>query len=119
MTEVMANMRAIGVLDALRQARKIVEGEPGISGGALLKRLEHIEHEASERLAQFDEASRPARTQCTKCNQPIEKSTITGDQWVHSSDGSRGCRAATYVEGQGWDNDIPRTWTATAPKAAR
>lgn len=118
-SEVLANMRASGVLDVMGLARKILQDDPAISGEDLLAQLEPMERDASRRLEQFEADSRPERATCVKCDQPIEKSKITGDQWVHSSEGSRGCRAATY-NGERWTNpDIPRSWNATPPPAGR
>lgn len=119
LTEVLANMRAGGILDVMALARKVLQEEPAITAEDLLARLEPMERDASERLEQFEADSRAERTSCAKCDQPIEKSKVTGGQWVHSSDGSRGCRAATY-NGETWTNpDLPRTWTAAPPSGDR
>jgi hypothetical protein len=58
---------------------------------------------------------------CKHCSKPIE--TNGGDRWFHVSDGSRGCRAASFNrEGRAgesaWDETLDRRWTAT-PAASR
>jgi ABC-type thiamine transport system ATPase subunit len=117
LTSILTGTTAAGVIQTVALARMIVREEPGISGEELLARLELKEREAAELIEQLEEEMRPERTTCAKCGQPIETSKASGNQWIHSSDGSRGCRAATFTADQGWDDSIPRNWTATPAKA--
>jgi len=53
---------------------------------------------------------------CKHCSKPIE--THGGDRWFHVSDGSRGCRAASFNHDRpagesAWDETLSRSWTAT------
>jgi hypothetical protein len=54
------------------------------------------------------------RAACRRCDQPITElfQSDNGRGWRHDSDGSRGCRAATFDRGSGWDDSIPRSWKA-------
>lgn len=54
------------------------------------------------------------RTTCRHCGQPI---TRPGRWWIHTDDSrSRGCRAASFTETGGWNDDLDRSWTAQPPK---
>lgn len=106
---------AMGAGRLLRVVQSMVADEPGVAGHTVLARLE-LEVAAMEAQAEGAvTASAPARTECAKCGAPIE--TRAGDRstWIHSSDGSRGCRAATFDNGaeQAWNDSIPRSWMAT------
>lgn len=58
-----------------------------------------------------------ATTACLKCGRALFRLTtpITTD-WAHrDGDGwpRVGCRAATWSEKTGWDDSVPRSWSAT------
>jgi hypothetical protein len=49
---------------------------------------------------------------CRRCGRPIVNQS---GRWTHRGpDGRkwRGCRAASWTEADGWDDDLPRSWTA-------
>lgn len=53
------------------------------------------------------------RNECRRCHKSIHLVVgLRSEFWVHDSDGSRGCRAATFTKDTGWDDTIPRRWTA-------
>ena len=54
---------------------------------------------------------------CARCGRQLVLDH-TG-HWTHQSAGggrNSGCRAASFTEIGGWDEEIPRTWRATPPK---
>ena len=57
---------------------------------------------------------------CRNCHKPIigVRSDVgrTGYLWLHveaEPGASRGCRAASYKQGGGWDDSLNRRWKAT------
>lgn len=49
---------------------------------------------------------------CRRCGTPIVFSNIL-EQWHHANpDFNRGCRAASFRPGEGWNDDLPRSWVA-------
>lgn len=54
------------------------------------------------------------RPKCRSCPQTI---MLVEERWVHTDpDRSRGCRAASYREGVGWDESLSRTAKAMPPR---
>lgn len=111
-------MRSSQADKMVRTVREAVEARPGISGRDVLALLEGLANEANERATQAMADSEPDRDVCAKCGQPVQTDSGDRGRWVHSSDGSRGCRAATFVPDNGWNDDIPRSWMA-APRGRR
>ena len=60
------------------------------------------------------------RETCGNCGRGIT-SEDDGENWLHDDDShSRGCRAASYVEGQGWSNrDMDRRKVARPARGWR
>jgi hypothetical protein len=59
-------------------------------------------------------ASTLQSTRCSNCDQPI---THPGRWWIHTDESrSRGCRAASFTEADGWNDDLDRTWKAQPPQ---
>jgi len=51
-----------------------------------------------------------ARGTCRRCGQPIVEEN---ERWYHEDAAqSRGCRAASFVAADGWDEALDKTWTA-------
>jgi hypothetical protein len=48
---------------------------------------------------------------CKHCGRMIR--SIRDDEWRHEPNGERGCRAASYREGSGWDDSLNRRSVAT------
>jgi hypothetical protein len=73
----------------------------------------------AERILAMIQALRPkAETECRRCGRPIGMDA--GGRWTHVGDHGRtdrGCRAASFEPGQGWDDTLPRTWQAAPPKS--
>ncbi|MCD0453364.1 hypothetical protein LO762_29905 [Actinocorallia sp. API 0066] len=117
---VLAGMRAVSaseVMRLVRVVREMVDLDPEISGRDVLVRLEALADEAVEQTEAALLASEPDHAECAKCGKPIETTAGDRERWVHSdSDRSRGCRAATFTENEGWNDEIPRTWKAQPKK---
>lgn len=109
----MEAMRSAQADAMVRAVKKAVEDEPGISGREVLTLLEQLANEAQERAATAMAESEPDRDTCAKCGQAVQTDSRDRERWLHSSDRSRGCRAATFDPGNGWNDDIPRSWKAT------
>ncbi|MFD8786649.1 hypothetical protein [Kitasatospora sp. NPDC059599] len=109
----METMRSVEAGKLLHAVRGMVELSPEISGRDVLARLEVLVKEVEERANKAIVASEPARDECRKCGRPSETDSGDRERWVHSSDRSRGCRAATFTEEDGWNDEIPRSWVAT------
>ncbi|MFH9422946.1 hypothetical protein [Streptomyces sp. NPDC017529] len=107
--ETMKSLQADTMVRAVRQA---VEADPGISGREVLVLLEGLASESQRRATQARADSEPDRDVCAKCGQPVETDSSDRERWVHSSDRSRGCRAATFDPDSGWNDDIPKSWLA-------
>lgn len=116
MLAMMETMRSVEADKLVRAVRSMVEASPEISGREVLTRLEDLAKETQERANEAIVASEPDRDECVKCGQPIQTDFRDRERWVHTSDGSRGCRAATFNDEDGWNDDIPRSWTATPRK---
>ncbi len=62
------------------------------------------------------------KVRCRRCGRAIVNlGSDQGTRWTHlSADGGLnvGCRAASFAPGEGWDDDLPRSWKA-APLAER
>jgi hypothetical protein len=60
---------------------------------------------------------------CRRCGRAIlaMSSRQRGSFWTHITAGGSGtnvgCRAASWVEGNGWDENLPRSWKAAPPPA--
>lgn len=57
---------------------------------------------------------------CQRCGRAIVPHGP--DRWTHrGADGqtSVGCRAASFVPDKGWDDSLPRSWNAQAPRGSR
>ncbi|WP_152646035.1 hypothetical protein [Streptacidiphilus albus] len=110
-----ATMKATGAAKMLGIAKRMVATDPDVSGRDVLARLESAmaEEEAAATVAWV--ASEPDRADCIKCGGPVETDSRDRSRWIHSADGSRGCRAATFTVEDGWDETIPKSWNA-APK---
>ena len=100
------------VFEGLNLALQILDAEikrePAISGQELAERFRAGVERLDRNLAAATETAT-----CRRCGKPI---TRIGEEapWRHTDqDRSRGCRAATFDEGSGWDDSIPRTWTAS------
>lgn len=115
-TAMMATMRAFEADKLVRAVREMVDANPEVSGREVLLRLEALAGEAMDRADKAVVASEPDRDECAKCRQPIETDSSDRERWVHSSDHSRGCRAATFTTEDGWNDEIPRSWMATPAK---
>jgi hypothetical protein len=91
----------------------------------ILHALDHPELAAARSLLRFtdmlvpDYWAPPELTEsykavpCRYCARPIFE---IGDRWFHRGAGGgryRGCRAASFVGDQGWDEAMNRRWTAT------
>ncbi len=105
-------MRPFTLQDALRDVHglldTLVEQDPEITGRALLDRLAGM-------IAVGDNATE--RGTC-RCGKPIVLPPGF-DDWVHDTSArERGCRAATYEEGQGWDDSVSTSWKARPMKSA-
>ncbi|TQF07024.1 hypothetical protein E6W39_38630 [Kitasatospora acidiphila] len=112
----MAAMRS-GEADRLVHAvRRMVDANPEISGREVLLQLEALAQQTQEQANEAIVASEPDRDTCAKCGQPIETDSRDRSRWIHSSDRSRGCRAATFTVEDGWNDEIPRSWMATPRK---
>lgn len=49
---------------------------------------------------------------CRRCHQPIIFSLVLS-RWFHANpDFNRGCRAASFRPGEGWNDELPRSWQA-------
>ena len=48
---------------------------------------------------------------CGNCNKPVITTPFKSGL-VHLSDMMRGCRAASFSVGAGWDDSLPRNWNA-------
>lgn len=48
---------------------------------------------------------------CGNCDTPVI-TTPFKPGLVHRSDFMKGCRAASFSVGAGWNDDIPKTWNA-------
>lgn len=97
---------------AVDVVRAILHEQPAMTGQEVLAALMHNAEVAAS-------ASTTVREKCARCGAEIETRLVNGQQVgepVHTSEGSRGCRAASYVDSEGWDNAIPRSWTAKRPK---
>ncbi|MFE2867250.1 hypothetical protein [Embleya sp. NPDC059259] len=112
----METMRSAEAHKLVHAVRGMVDLNPEISGREVLVRLEVLAKQTQERADEAIVASEPDRDECTKCQQPIETDSRDRERWVHSSDRSRGCRAATFTVESGWDDEIPRSWAATPRK---
>lgn len=110
---IMETMRSAQADTMVRAVKKAVDDEPGISGREVLALLEELAHKAQERATEAMADSEPDRETCAKCGQPIQTDSRDRERWLHSSDRSRGCRAATFDRENGWNDDIPRSWMAT------
>lgn len=116
MLAMMETMRSVEADNLVRAVHSMVEADPEVSGREVLARLEVLAKETRDRVDEAIVASEPDRDECAKCGQPIRTDYRDRERWVHASDGSRGCRAATFNQGDGWDDDIPRSWMATPRK---
>lgn len=61
------------------------------------------------------QVGRPDDLVCRRCGRAV---VDLGGKWTHINAAGGlnvGCRAASFTAGAGWDDNIPRTWTA-APK---
>lgn len=57
---------------------------------------------------------------CGNCGHPVKEWPMAG-RWVHWVNGTKssvGCRSASFdrLDGEGWDDSIPRTWQARPPR---
>jgi hypothetical protein len=90
------------IADMIDQGRVYVADRPDATAAQLL------DHWAS--AVQSLEQDRPRGT-CRRCSQPIVEDN---ERWYHDDpDRSRGCRAASFVAGDGWDEALGKTWMAT------
>lgn len=48
---------------------------------------------------------------CANCGAPVITTPFKRGL-VHESDMMKGCRAASFVAGSGWNDNIPRSWNA-------
>jgi hypothetical protein len=112
----MATMRSVEADKLVRAVREMVDANPDVSGREVLLGLEALAGETKELANEAVVAGEPHRDECAKCGQPIETDTSDRERWVHSSDHSRGCRAATFTAEDGWNDEIPRSWMATPAK---
>ncbi len=48
---------------------------------------------------------------CGNCEAPVITTPFKSGL-VHESDMMKGCRAASFSVGSGWNDDIPKTWKA-------
>lgn len=53
---------------------------------------------------------------CGNCNAPVITTPFKVGL-VHASDMMKGCRAASFSVGSGWDDSLPRTWNAKLSKS--
>jgi hypothetical protein len=113
MLALMETVRSLQADKTVCTVKAAVEAKPNISGSEVLVLLEGLAHEAQERAAEAMADSEPDRDTCARCGQPIETASGNRERWLHSSDRSRGCRAATFDPGNGWNDEIPRSWMAT------
>lgn len=113
---IMETMRSAQADKMVRAVKKAVEDKPAISGREVLALLEQLANEAQEKATSAMAESEPDRDTCAKCGQAIQTDSGDRERWLHSSDRSRGCRAATFDPGNGWNDAIPRSWMATPRK---
>lgn len=103
-------MRPFAAQDALHDVHSllsaIVEQDPEITGQGLLDRLAGV-------IAAADDSTERSTCRCGKAI--ILPPGFT--DWVHDTSArERGCRAATFQAGQGWDDSVSTSWTAKPAK---
>jgi len=56
-----------------------------------------------------------AHAECRYCKEPISRLSVAEDQpWFHDDPSRmRGCHAASYRPGKGWNDSLPKKWSAT------
>ncbi|MDH6119334.1 hypothetical protein [Kitasatospora sp. GAS204B] len=116
---ILAMMAAVrsGEADRLVHAvHGMVDANPEVSGREVLLQLEALAQKSQEWANKTVVASEPDRDTCAKCGQPIETDSRDRERWDHSSDRSRGCRAADFTAEDGWNDEIPRSWVASPRK---
>ena len=104
-------MRPFTAQDALRDVHELlsalVEQDPEITGRALVDRLAGM-------ITAADDATERATCRCGKAI--ILPPGFT--DWVHDTSArERGCRAATFQGGQGWDDSVSTSWKARPARA--
>jgi hypothetical protein len=94
--------------DAVTLARGALT--PGISGTDLIAKLEARAEQWDQMVTGVTETAT-----CRHCHRPISR--VGGGSWKHEDpERCRGCRAASFREGEGWDDSLSRTWVAAPAK---
>lgn len=87
----------------LQTLRDTLRDQPGITAQGLMRDLE----------IKLSMVTQPSETStCRHCDKPIGM-FFAGTRWKHMNrDRSRRCRAASFVEGVGWDDRLSNEWRA-------
>lgn len=107
-----AELRHSALELAVSEIRRLLGENPALTGAEIAAALEaELSEGRAAGLAQqvFDES-------CQRCGRQV---IISGNFVTHvSADGglNRGCRAASFVSEEGWDESLPRSWYAKTPK---